>query len=1087
MNNNRLNHLRWAVVAVILIVWTLAMFPMKDGNFLDKYHQMAAKQVAKSREAAEQLKGNPQETLVRLNAIEDKSSDEYKKLAEELKALQADPNFSSWVVYSNYQELEKRLALLQNKSLWDAAEAIKAKMAKLNAGDGEYAVLASQYEAAVAKIADWMKTEEYAEFSKRLPVALEREALEAREDVDSAEYKALLEKIEKEEEAFAEPAFDDPVKLREYRGMLSRLSLVLSSERITSGFRMLEKAANGNSEAYRIALSDFINIPFVGKTSNKTILRAIRVKTAGKLHLGLDLQGGTEFVLEFDKDEAVGSMVNRKSCQEFLASVFANEEASVKALTPELKALIDGAVAAQKAKTPSMENSELAILLADNEEVHAALKSFLTEHTELLPKTEQQGYGSVVEIRDRIINILDNRLNGMGVTEPEIKATGDNTISVRMPSVDEADKNEIRNTIKRAAKLQFFLVAQNNSELIRSYEADPQNFRTPAGLTRTEMEMERNGLITYETIFLESRPTPVKGEDVDRAVPTTNEFGQWRIALRFNSAGTAAFRTVTRENVGRQLAIVLDGRVYSAPRINEAIEGGSAEITGSFGMEEAKQLASVIASGNVPVTVFIGSEMGTDPTLGADSVRSGMYAGLIGLGLVVLFMIWYYRLAGLVSVIALSVNTLLVLGSMSILKATITMPGIAGMVLTIGMAIDANVIIFERIREELNTGKTLLNALESGYSKAFSAILDSNITTLLTCFFLYNFGTGTVKGFAVTLAFGIIASFFTAVFMTRLIFETLVELGWITTLKMRGFDFILRMKVDILKARKAFFVCSAVLVVICLATFILRGRDMLGIDFAGGTELAYKCEGGAPNVEAVRGFLVEKGYPSNVRVGYKRGQSGEPLLEIVLPAPQEGKQNVDITEFSNTLDQKFPEVRISLLQTNNIGASVGSQFRTGALKAAILSILGIIIYLAFRFEARFGYAAAVAVVHDCIIAAGLFVLLNGKISLTVIAAVMTILGYSLNDTIVIFDRIRETKGLKKGASFYDRVNLAVNDCMSRTLITTLTTLFAVATLCILGGGSIFDFALVMLFGVLVGTYSSVCIAPALVNAWNKKS
>lgn len=825
--------------------------------------------------------------------------------------------------------------------------------------------------------------------------------LDGMADKESDDYKALQKR---HADVLASPDYEAWVKSKDYDELLRRVADIRSADQKISGYKALERAAQGNAESYRINLSDFVKVPMQARASNKTILRYVRLKSAGKLRLGLDLQGGTEFVLGFNEAD--------------------------------------------------------------------------------VPKGER-----VEDIRDRILVILDNRLNSMGVTEPEIKATGRNTISVRMPSVDEADKSDIRMTIKQAAKLEFHLVAENSDELARQYMADRQNFRTPQGLVRKEIESERNGEVSTTVVFIEKTPQRIRGEDVDKAFPNVDEFGSWSISLRFKSRGARAFSDVTGKNVGRQLAIVLDGAVYSAPNIREAISGGQAEISGSFTYEEARRLAGVIASGNVPVTVSIDSEFGTDPTLGADSVRSGTWAGLLGLALVVIFMAWYYRVAGLIAITALIVNTVLVFGTMALTKATITMPGIAGMVLTIGMAVDANVLIFERIREELNRGKTIANAIVAGYQRAFSSIFDSNLTTLVTAFFMYQFGSGSVKGFAVTLSFGIFASMFTAIFMTRAIFDLLIMRDVIKTLPMRTFSFLQNLTVDYLKYRKGAIRASIVLCVVSVLCFVVRRQTVLGIDFAGGTELAYTCDGEAPNLVDVRAFLSSKGYGDNLRAGYKRGQSGERLLEIVLPVIKikDQVQEVDYTVFSAELDKAFPEVKISLKQTNTVGGNVGAEFRKDAILAALLATLGIIVYLAFRFELMYGLAAVIAVAHDALTSAGLFLLCGGELSLTAIAALMTIFGYSLNDTIVIFDRIREMRELNKDKSYYELINLAVNECMGRTLLTSLTTLLVVVSLLIFGGGAIFDFALIMTFGIFTGTYSTIFIASAFINTWHKRS
>ena len=1086
--------IRWVVIALVILVWTWAMFPIKDKDFRNMFETVSRKNVAKLQTEAkafiDEKKVDPAELIKKVTTIEDQTNQEFKDANEKLNELRADKGFAAWRQNEDYQELIKRLNLIDLKVKYETAAAHKAQMDSIAQKDSaDYKFYEEQYKAITEEpgYKKWTESIEYKELERRLPVNRMKAQLEQFADKTSEAYHKLAADYKTASEALNTVPADieaDPAKKAEYEDSVRHLSLIYDVERSISGFKALEKAANGNSDLYRLSLSDFVKVPFYGNTSNKNVLRYIRTKSAGKLHLGLDLKGGTEFVLDFDMREAEGLMVTDKTMQNFVVD-YLNDTAKYAKDMPEAlaKSINDFA-----AENTAMDKQDIARAVIRKAELAASLRQFLTEHTNLLRKQERNAYGSVTDIRDRILNIMENRLNSMGVTEPEIKASGENTISVRMPSVDEADKNEIRNTIKKAAKLEFFLVATNNDDLVAKYESDRQSFKTPAGVIRTEIETElANGSVSYTPVFLEAEPTPVKGEDVERAFPTTDEFGRWVISLKFNSAGTVTFGDVTSKNVGRLLAIVLDGKVYSAPRLREAIRGGQAQISGSFTLEEAKRLASVIASGNVPVTVNIGSEFGTDPTLGRDSVESGTIAGIIGLAIVVLFMLFYYRWAGFVAICALTVNTILVLGTMAIFKATITMPGIAGMVLTIGMAVDANVIIYERIREELAAKASITNAINAGYDKAFSAIFDSNLTTLLTCLFLYWQGTGSIKGFAVTLGCGIIASMFTAIFMTRAIFDLLIFKDVIKDLKMYIFGFFKSLNIRYLDQSKKAITISVVLIVISLLAFAIKGRNMFGIDFTGGTEMSYECQGTAPNVDAIREFLKSEKYSDNVRVGYKRGQSGERLLEIVLPSIRENgvEKQIDYTEFNSKLDSKFPDVKISLKQTNTVGANVGSQFKSSAFWAAFWSVLGIICYLAFRFEFRYGVAATIAVVHDALISAGLFVICGGNISLTVVAALMTIMGYSLNDTIVIFDRVRETMAATNKMTYSEIINKSINDCMSRTIITSLTTMLVVLSLLIIGGGAVRDFALVMFFGVIVGTYSSIFISNTIINRWHK--
>lgn len=762
-----------------------------------------------------------------------------------------------------------------------------------------------------------------------------------------------------------------------------------------SAYKAVEAAASGNNADLRsIRLCTFIKVPHQPKANNKTVLRYVRRKSAGKLHLGLDLQGGTEFVVSFNKKDVPAN-------------------------------------------------------------------------------------STVEQVRNQILEILRNRLDKSGVTEPELRGITATDLSIRMPSIDEGDKTGIRNTIKDAAKLEFYLVAANNAELVRQYSADPE-FHNPVNIIRKEMIEERNGEETAEVLFLEKTPASIRGVDVENAFPNVDEYGQWSISMSFNGRGAKDFAEVTGDNIGRRLAIVLDGTVYSAPVIQGAITGGNASITGSFTLDEARRLAGVISSGNLPVSIDITSEFGTAPTLGTDSIKSGAMAGIIGLVVVIVFMLWYYHFCGFVADLALLVNTILVLGTMALTGATITMPGIAGMVLTIGMTVDANVLIFERIREEMTLGKNLSTSVSAGYHRAFSAIFDSNLTTLITCFFLYRYGSGTVMGFAVTLAFGVLASMFTALFMTHAIFDLALYFGWIKKLTMNEFKCLKDPKIDFFKYMKPALVLSCLLVLLGIVGFFCRLDKVMAIDFAGGTQLTYTCDGDAPDVALIREYLSSQGY-KEVNVGYKRGQSGNAELEVVVP-----KLTEDSNIFSDHLDKAFPECKMVQGSIYQVGPSVGAKFRHDSMVAAILSFIAIIIYLAFRFELTYGVAAVIAVIHDVIVSAGLFIVFfHGQISLTIVAALMTIIGYSLNDTIVIFDRVRELRAMRPDDNYRKLVNEAINHTLSRTMLTTLTTVFVTVSLLIIGGGVIRDFALVMLFGLLTGTYSTIFIATAWAAHWHK--
>ena len=593
--------------------------------------------------------------------------------------------------------------------------------------------------------------------------------------------------------------------------------------------------------------------------------------------------------------------------------------------------------------------------------------------------------------------------------------------------------------------------------------------------------------------------------NIASAGPRYDQYGQRMISITFTSAGSQRFAELTKQLApktkggrGEQLAIVLDGKLYSAPVVNEPITGGQAQITGSFSQEEVKNISTALMSGNLP-KVKIEAMFETDPTLGKQSVKTGTYAGIVGLLLVIAFMCIYYMMAGLIASIAVLINIVLIMGFMSTFQATLTLPGIAGIVLTIGMAVDANVLIFERIREELNKGKNLLTAIDLGYSRAFITIFDANVTTLFVALILMWLGSGPVKGFAVTLAIGIVTSMFTALFVTRLIFDIILRyipmkgLPMLQIFRKPNFDFL---------GKKNFAItCSAVMIVISLATMIYKGSDCLGIDFKGGTRITYNYtltqNAPRPNIDDIQKLLKTNGYDS--KVSYKQSllnSNAEEKLEVVLANKNAsetkgtGSLKADVRSLINL---KYPNFKLTAGSETSLGGLIGERFMWSAITAIIIAIIGIIIYISVRFEFTFAIASIIALVHDISIATGLFLLSgyflpgsSGELSLPVIAALLTILGYSLNDTIVVFDRIREGLSLIKDKSYKEIINISINQTLSRTVLTSATTMIVLLALYVVGVASIMDFVLVMIIGVVVGTYSSIFIASPIVAVWHKR-
>jgi SecD/SecF fusion protein len=664
------------------------------------------------------------------------------------------------------------------------------------------------------------------------------------------------------------------------------------------------------------------------------------------------------------------------------------------------------------------------------------------------------------DTRDSIIEILRSRIDSKGLAEVELRPFSENSIMIRVPAVNDEEVAAIRGMLMRQAKLEFRAVLTPGS---------------PEG-ERIEAPNEPGGFIWLGDVEMD-------GKNIERAFPAQGENGQWEISKVFNSDGAKEFATVSGKFVGRRLAIVLDNVCFSAPTINERIAGGQARISGSFSKEEAQELAIVLQSGSMPVQLSFAGESRTDPTLGADSVRSGIASCAVGLILVLIFMAFYYKKGGLIAVLALVANILLVIGSMAILGATFTLPGIAGIILTIGMAVDTNVLIFERIREELASGKTLFNSTREGYGKAFITIFDANVTTLITALILMKFGSGPIQGFAYTLAIGIVASMFTGIFMSRIFFDMLTKDHNVKELA--GFGSKPPRTIDFWANRKKAVFLSAALVSISLIVLVSKGSNALSVDFTGGNSLIYSINSESITQTAVKDSLEAAGF-KNPNVVFKNGiADASRHLEVTV---KEDHTNFDdLTDNAGLFDKidalvqgDAKETELSRVGQLSVGGVVGGEFTKQAFLAIGLSLIAIFFYITLRFESIFAIGAIAALTHDTIIAVGIFVLLGNQISLPVIAAMLTIIGYSLNDTIVVFDRIRENSDQIKKKTIIEIMNVSINGTLNRTILTSLTTLLVVLILTIFGGGAISGFALILLIGIIIGTYSSIFVASPIV-------
>jgi SecD/SecF fusion protein len=686
------------------------------------------------------------------------------------------------------------------------------------------------------------------------------------------------------------------------------------------------------------------------------------------------------------------------------------------------------------------------------------------------------------------IEVLRRRVDTLGVSEPVIQPAGENRILIQLPGLSQAEKEEALRNIQKAAFLEFRMVHPQSTELLAQGVIEP-------GYEVLRLKMTNEEGVESLTPLLVKRRAErgLTGEYITSAFVIRGNLGEPIISFTFNSAGAALFGDITSDHVGERLAIVLDGELYSAPNIIEPILGGSGQISGTFDTAEAQELSNILLNPlRAPLDLEESREV--DPSLGADSIRSGIKAVLIGLIAVSVFMLAYYLLAGLVANAALVLNMIILLGVMCAIDATLTLPGIAGIVLTIGMAVDANVLIFERIREELAAGKSMRGALTGGYSKAFSTIFDTNVTTLISSLILWKMGVGPVKGFGVTLTIGVSVSMFTALFVTRLFFEFMFERGLMKSLPM--LRFIGKTKIDFLKVAVPAFILSWGLIVVGNSYGVLkRGREALSVDFVGGDSITFAFdqearERGELGVDKIRETVDGLGRGASQVQFQREIDTGRETLRVTVRPETGGTadtgQRVETSELVDAaLSEIFPAAQFEVLSVDKVGPTVGKQITKTAIIATLLAMFGILVYVAFRYEFSFAIGAIIAIIHDLLMTSGWYFLAGHEFNVTTVAAFLTIIGFSINDTIVIFDRIREDLKLGVPGSFKDVMNTALNQTLGRTIITSGTTFLSAMALYIFGGGVINDFAFAFLIGILTGTYSSIYIACFIVLRWHK--
>lgn len=665
------------------------------------------------------------------------------------------------------------------------------------------------------------------------------------------------------------------------------------------------------------------------------------------------------------------------------------------------------------------------------------------------------------------VEVLRKRVDKFGVAEPVIQPQGSDHILVQLPGLSAADQESAMIAIKKPAFLEFRMVHEDSRNLL-----DQGITSVPGYELMTHVKAMPNGTKQAERYLVKKRPEMTGG--IKSAMVTRDNLGRPEIAFTLDSSAADTFGRITRDNVGRYLAIVLDGELQTAPVIKSAIEGGSGVIEGDYSQQEAFALQAVLEN-PLKTPLMLEASRTVDPTLGKDSIRSGIQASLVGTLAVSAFMLVYYMIAGLVANVALMANIIILLGVMCSIGTTLTLPGIAGVVLTVGMAVDANVLIYERIREESAKGKSLRGAISAGYDRAFGTIFDSHVTTLISSVILIFFGTGSIKGFGVSLTIGVAASLFTALVVTRMIFDWLLDRGWLKSVPM--LHIIRAVKLDFMKLARPAFITSWVIIAIGVGWGFHRGRSAFGRDFVGGSSTRFSFAQKLP-VETIRSSLEQAGVK-------------DPLIQYQKETTGGGRETLRVDSLAKDADnvkmalERMNTGQFHLLGQDTVGPTVGKDIRQSAIIASLLSLFGILVYVAFRYEFSFAVGAVLAVIHDVLMTIGLYYLSGREFNATTVAAILTIIGFSTNDTIVIFDRIREDLKLGIRGTFKEVMNKALNQTLSRTIITSGTVFLATLSLFIFGGGEINDFAFTFLIGIITGTYSSIYIASALVLWWHK--
>jgi len=744
-------------------------------------------------------------------------------------------------------------------------------------------------------------------------------------------------------------------------------------------------------------------------------------------------------------------------------------------------------------------NKLLNAKFGDKKEVKEELVLNLDEETEAAETTEEEvtlNLDDAAENADETAESDEIKINAEEETNPETSVLFSRVTQMGMFAPDQHNEILLYAESKDTASIGKMLRDRDVQALLPvsnvkfMWASSPVTFDFQNGPSR-------NAFALHAIKIPETGRALINGNDIDRAMQDFDQRGRIGVSVKMTGKGASKWSSLTNQNVGKTVAICMDDMVVSSPVVREPMNTGTAIITGSYTVDEAKEFAALLNAGSLPAPCVIVDESVVGSTLGVENISSGMMSFVIALILVLIYMVFYYNKAGLIANAALLINILFILGSLASFGAVLTLAGIAGIVLTIGMSVDANVLIFERIREELAAGKGQKQAIDDGFSNALSSILDANITTLLTAIILKVFGSGPIESFATTLIIGIFSSVFAAVVVSRLIFEYLsarnIQISFSTKVTE---GFLKNKSIAFMQKRRTFYTISGILVVFGIGMLATRGLKY-GIEFTGGRSFEIRFDNAADNAlitKNLKSVFIEDGKVADVIVKKKESKNFVEIQTNFLHTAVNADTIVDrkLREGLNLGQSTMGDFQI--VQSRSISAVISDELKTTSTYAIILSLLVVFLYILLRFgKWQFGLGALVAMTHDVIIVLGSFAALHGimpfnmDIDQAFIAAILTVVGYSINDTVVIFDRIREYMGLHKSKDTITNINDSLNSTLSRTVNTSASTFVVLLTIFLLGPATIKGFIFALMIGVIVGTYSSICVASPMIVDLSKEN